>query len=389
MHTLFKIPFMFLVVGGCIGLLLRWHFVSPFPWLNYSYWLHGHSHIMFLGWIFNLLLTAYLFNYSLWQKNRYRVVFWVIQGLLVGMLISFPMQGYGAISIGLSVLHTFCIWIFTVWFFKDVRNSESMHSIWCARVSLLLFALASIGPFLLGVLKANGLGNSPWYYNVVYYYLHFQYNGVFIFGVLSLWFNWIESKQVKIDSALAHRSYSLLLVSLFPSYFLSILWSKPPIIFNVIGLAGAGIQMVAFFYFARLLWKLDLKTTRYAGVFIRLAIICFGLKCVLQLVSAHPVVAQMALEVRPFLIAYLHLVVIGTVSLFLLAWCIEMKVLTLHSPMAVLLVVIGFFGTELLMIFSGVTVMSGSALLLFLFSCFLLAGCLIFTFRVFMPSFHQ
>jgi hypothetical protein len=345
---------------------------------------------MFLGWIFNLLVTAYLFNYSLWMKSRYRVLYWLIQGLLVGMLISFPMQGYGVISIGLSVLHTFCIWFFTVLFFKDVHNSKSSHSIWCARVSLLLFALASIGPFLLGVLKANGLGNSPWYYNVVYYYLHFQYNGVFIFGALSLWFNWIERKQIKINSSLAYRSYTLLLVSLFPSYLLSVLWSRPPIIFNVIGLAGAGIQITAFFYFVRLLSRLDVKTSRYAGVLMRLAIVCFGLKCILQLVSAHPVVAQMALEVRPFLIAYLHLVVIGTVSLFLLAWCIEMKIFTLHSPLAVLFVLTGFFGTELLMIVSGVISMDRSAFLLFFFSCLLLAGCAIVTFKVLvMSSMHQ
>lgn len=389
MHTLFKLPFIFLVVGGCIGLLLRWHFVSPFPWLNYSYWLHGHSHIMFLGWIFNLLLAAYLFNYSLWQKNRYRVLFWVIQGLLAGMLISFPLQGYGAISICLSVLHTFCIWLFTVWFFRDVPHGWSSHSIWCARISLLLFVLASIGPFLLGVLKANGLGNSPLYYNVVYYYLHFQYNGVFILGALSLCFKWIESKHVTLDSARSYRSYVLLLVSLFPSYFLSILWSKPAIIFNVVGFAGASIQIVAFFYFVRLLWRVDIKVTKYARMLMQLAIACFGLKCVLQLISGHPVIAQMALEVRPFLIAYLHLVVVGTVSLFLLAWCIEMKILTLRSPMAVLLVVTGFFGTELLMIFGGVTVMSGSALLLFLFSCLLVGGCGIFAFRVLIPSVHQ
>jgi len=388
MRTLFRIPFMFLVVGGCIGLLLRWYFVSPFPWLNYPYWLHGHSHIMFLGWIFNLLTTAYIFNYSLWQKSRYRVLFWIIQGLLAGMMISFPMQGYGVISICLSVLHTFCIWIFTVWFFKDVPRGWSSHSIWCARVSLLLFALASIGPFLLGILKANGLGNSPLYYNVVYYYLHFQYNGVFIFGALSLWFKWIDGKQVKLDSTLSYRSCVLLLVSLFPSYFLSVLWSKPSIIFNVIGLAGASIQLVAFFYFVRLLLRVDVKATRYAGVFMFLAIACFALKCVLQLISAHPVVAQMALEVRPFLIAYLHLVVVGTVSLFLLAWCIEIKIITLHSPLLVLLVVTGFFGTELLTIFNGVTGMNVSALL-FLFSCLLVAGFGISAFSVFRPSVNQ
>ncbi|MBA4054858.1 MAG: hypothetical protein C0490_09115, partial [Marivirga sp.] len=65
MQKLFSIPLIFFFIASCIGLMLRWHFVSAISWLKYPYWLHAHSHIMFLGWIFNALMLAYLYNYSL------------------------------------------------------------------------------------------------------------------------------------------------------------------------------------------------------------------------------------------------------------------------------------------------------------------------------------
>ncbi|HEX7762949.1 MAG TPA: hypothetical protein VF433_04980, partial [Cellvibrio sp.] len=110
MQKHFSIPFLFLFIAACIGLLLRWHFIMPLSWLNYPYWLHAHSHIMFLGWVFNVLFLAFVRNYNL--SSRYRKLFVFIQILLAGMLISFPIQGYGVISIIISAIHTFSIWMF-------------------------------------------------------------------------------------------------------------------------------------------------------------------------------------------------------------------------------------------------------------------------------------
>src|SRR6188768_1335066 len=78
MQSWFRIPFVFFFIAACIGLLLRWHFVSPLDWLQFPYWLHAHSHIMFLGWIFNTLFLAYVSNYSL-SKRRYGTLFIIIQ----------------------------------------------------------------------------------------------------------------------------------------------------------------------------------------------------------------------------------------------------------------------------------------------------------------------
>ncbi len=142
MQKRFSIPLVFLFVAACIGLLLRWHFIIPIRWLKYPYWLHAHSHIMFLGWVFNVLFLAFVWNYNL--SSRYRRLFAVIQILLAGMLVSFPIQGYGVISIIISTVHTFSIWMFSLWLFKDFRKTDELISKWFAKSSLILFIVSSL-----------------------------------------------------------------------------------------------------------------------------------------------------------------------------------------------------------------------------------------------------
>jgi len=375
LEKLLKIPFVFLLIAGGIGLLLRWYMLAPMSWLTYPNWLHAHSHIMFLGWIGNFLMLAYISNQSLWQKKRYRILFYAIQCSLAGMLISFPLQGYGIISILLSALHTVAWWLFTVWYFIDLKKLAGSASIWYSKISLVLFVIASLGPFVLGTLTSNGVGHSNWYYFALYYYLHFQYNGFFIFGIMHLFFHLLESKGVDFNSIQAKRIGKFLLVSIFPMYFLSIVSAKPGIAYNIIGFSGGMIQLVALLRFISFT-----KLTKFSTSTIlwNVSILCFMLKTILQLLSAAPQIAQLALEVRPFVIGYLHLVVIGTVSFSIIAWCIEKGITGKYYSQAVLLLLVGFISSEIAIIASGIALPIASSLfiqvVLFLSSLMLIIG---------------
>jgi len=391
MQSWFRIPFIFFFIAACIGLLLRWHFVSPMDWLQFPYWLHAHSHIMFLGWIFNTLFLAYVSNYSL-SKRRYGTLFIIIQVLLGGMLISFPLQGYGVVSIILSFSHTVLVGVFCWWIFRDFRKIEKSTSIWFAKMSLILFLLSALGPFTLGPLVANGLGQTKWYYFSIYYYLHFQYNGVFIFGVLSLFFHFLEERKVQFNVSTARKSGLLLMIAIFPTYFLSTLWAKPGFVFNIIGCMGAFIQLLSLYYFIKIISVVKFsKMHRATKTLVMLAFLAFILKSVLQLISAHPQIAKLAFEVRPFTIAYLHLVMIGVVTLFLLAWCVEKKVVVLKFSFPVTLIIIGFLGSELTMILGSIPFTSTlfviqSSVLLFTFSLLLTVGIGFFLYYLLLPS---
>lgn len=348
MKKLFSIPLIFLFIGGCIGLLLRFHFLFPISWLKYPYWLHTHSHIMFLGWIVNVLMLAFIYNNNLWS-TRYRNLFWCIQLQLVGMLVAFPLQGYGAFSITFSTLHILSIGIFTVWIFKDLSNQKGVISIWFLKASLILFLVSALGPLSLGPIIANGLGYTKWYYFSVYFYLHFQYNGVFIFGILSLLFRWLEGRQTALHTTMAQTAGWLLFISLLPSYFLSVLWSEPSIMFNWIGFTGAILQLLSIFLFKQATTNHYVeKLNLYPKLLLTGACIAFILKSVLQIISAHPVVASLAYEVRDFIIAYLHLVMIGVVTFFLLGWYL-LEIFSNKLTIPITLIVVSFFVTEFIL----------------------------------------
>ncbi len=355
MHKFVKLPFLFFFLASCLGLLLRWNFISPVPGINFSYWLHAHSHIMFLGWVFNMISLAFIQEHiPIEKQKRYERLFLLMQVLLLGMLISFPLQGYGVYSILFSSLHTLMAGIFSFWFFRDTKNLTFDASRWLARIALVFFLLASLGPLSLGPLMVIGMAKTDWYYFAVYYYLHFQYNGVFTFSVLSLLFGLLKEKEIKFDLLIVKRFVYLMLVSCVAGYSLSLLWAKPGLIFNILGWVAVLMQLVAFSYFIKIIRAIPKAVINHYSVSTRVlflvALLSFAVKLVLQTLSAHPGIAHLAYEVRNYVLAYLHLVLIGMISAFLLGWSIEKKWIREPNKLILALFLIGFAGMELIMV---------------------------------------
>lgn len=322
-----RIPLLFLFLGSLLGVCLRWQIVFPTPGVNYTYFLHGHSHIMFLGWIFNVLFLGFTSNHI--AKNRqtfFRMLFIILQVFVVGMMISFPLQGYGFYSILFSTLHTLGAIFFIVKFFKETKHATTT-SAWYASISLLFFIVSAAGPMLLGYLMANGLAQSNWYYFAIYFYLHFQYNGFFIFGIFSLFFDLVESRKINFSLRTTRTVGIIFAVVCIPAYGLSVLWAKPGNIFNISGAIVGLIQLYAVILLGNLLRKIsnELKAAFSKSSFHILIIvfIAFALKLVLQFISAFPAAAQLAYELRPIVIAYIHLVLIGVITLFIFVWYVE------------------------------------------------------------------
>ena len=83
-----------------------------------------------------------------------------------------------------------------------------------------------------------------------------------------------------------------------------------------------------------------------------LSFAALGLKLVLQLISAFPTAALFANEFRSIVIAYLHVVLLGFISLFLIAWLMQKRQIESNAPWAVALIVTGFIGSETLLAIS-------------------------------------
>jgi hypothetical protein len=142
-----------------------------------------------------------------------------------------------------------------------------------------------------------------------------------------------------------------------PAYALSVHFAKPGITFNIIGALAATAQIIALVRFTPELIRLAPSLSKYFHPFSQRLLILITaaliLKLILQAASAHPAIAQLAYELRPLVIAYLHLVLVGIITFTLIAWYVEMRLL--KGPItriSIALLVTGFIGSELCLVIS-------------------------------------
>jgi hypothetical protein len=353
MRAYFKVPLIFLVIGSVLGTLLRWHFVSPVTGLSFNHWLHTHSHVMFLGWVSNFLWLSFIHQYceDEW-RGRFKKLFVALQVPLLGMLISFPLQGYGVFSIILLTFHI--VLSFALCYVLYTRTKKiSEPSVRFIRAALLFFSLSTFGVFAVGPLAANGFGQSKWYFFAIFFFLHFQYNGFFAFGVMGLFFRQLKKKGIIISEAGVRFVFITSFLSCIPAYLLSVLWSSPGILIFLIAGAAAVVQLaslvVLIITLKPALVQIRRSFEKPALIFMFLALIAFLTKASLQAVSVAPAMAFLASEVRYFVLAYLHLVLIGMITFYCLAWLADHGFLNV-SIRWVWVVTASFILSEMLMV---------------------------------------
>ncbi|MBX2965708.1 MAG: hypothetical protein KF845_06145 [Cyclobacteriaceae bacterium] len=357
MQRLLKLPLIFFFIASVVGVMLRWHQVYTINGFVYPYWLHAHSHLMFLGWVFNVLVISAVVQFLPEQSRKQNILIgWILNALVLGMLIFFPMQGYGVYSIIVSTAHTAVAVIFIIRFFRVVRGSL-LPEVHYMKLAFIFFIVSAAGPFTLGALMAKGMGHTPAYHLSVYYYLHFQYNGVFMFGVLALFYRLLHQKGIPVNAATSRKGMILLTWSCVAGYAVSTLWLQPHVGIYVIGLLGVLLQWAALIFIYLSMQggfkKLLNAVSKSSRILLVMVVASLLLKFILQTVSVVPAVAQLAFEVRFYIIAYLHVVLIGVISFFLLIWYREQGYLKNIPGVILFLFVGGFVVSEVAMILVG------------------------------------
>ncbi len=116
-------------VAAVLGLILRFSFIGNIA-VNFRYLTHAHSHVAMLGWLYLMLYTFTVHLFAKRNQKVYRYLFFITQISILGMLFSFPFQGYAAFSIVFSSIHIFVSYFFVKLILKDLRpvNSAAKNS---------------------------------------------------------------------------------------------------------------------------------------------------------------------------------------------------------------------------------------------------------------------
>lgn len=311
-----------LVLVSMAGVLLRYKILFHLPVVHHKNLLHAHSHFAFSGWISLALCAGILYilhQYKAIDEKKYSRLFWFSQISSFGMLFTFPFMGYALPSILFSTLYIFYSYIFTAVSWKDLKAIPHPIRQWI-KAALVFWVISSLGAFALGFLMATGMGSQPVNIGAVYFFLHFQYNGWFLFAIGALLLFSLRT-IISIEDLNLQKAYNYLAIAVIPGYILSALWMDLPKYLYITGIAAAIIQMGGLFY----LWKFFLKHKKILGKEITpltknlwvLALISVSLKFVFQGVSTVPGLSQFAFGHRPIVIGFLHLVLLGFATLFL------------------------------------------------------------------------
>lgn len=350
-----------------LGLFLRALQIFSLGKLNFQHFLHAHSHFAFAGWGF-LALAIALYHSFISDKTtaskQYNRIF--IFGLIMayGMLLSFPFTGYALVSISFSLLFILVSYWFGWRILKDLKaekskTSKSFVSTLFLKSAIFFLIISTLGALAMGPIMATGGAASALYFNSIYFYLHFQYNGWFMFGLFALFFKWLEQNDIYFDLKKATLFFNLFFGSAILSYLLSTLWVKPNLFIYWLAGLGALIQIGSVFP----LWhsvqvsKQQLKDklhpfNKVLGIGLFLA---FLIKILMQLLSAFPLIVNWTVVFRSFVLGYLHLVLLGLFTVFLLIWFIQQNLLKINkgSKLGFFILILGFLITETLLFTEG------------------------------------
>jgi len=356
-----KIAFINLLIVSVLGTILRYKIAFSLPFIEQKKILHAHSHFAFAGWITQALMFLLIkqLKHISFEKvlAKYKPLLWANLLAAYGMLFTFPWEGYGLYSILFSTLSVFVSYWFAIVFWKDL-NKQAQPKIahkWF-KVAIVLNAISSIGAFSLGYLMVSKIMVPKFYLLAIYFFLHFQYNGWFFFACMGLLMLMME--DLISDKKKLLQVFYFFLIAAVPAYFLSVLWLNIPFILYLIVLITAILQLVGWFYIIKIIKKnknIFPKINSTSKVLFILSAVALSIKLLLQAFSTIPSLSQLAFGFRPIIIGYLHLVLLGVITIFLLAYIAAFEITFISQTLkkGIIVFVAGIILNELILMLQG------------------------------------
>lgn len=313
-----KITLITFLVVSIFGVILR--FIPIYNGeiaLNYQNILQTHSHLAFLGWVFNAIFILTLKQYPDILNNskvfNHRVLFYLLQLFVILISISLLIWGYKHIAIISLSIHAYLTIVFGVKFIKYADNSQK--GTYLLKLAFILMIISYLGTLCLGPISAIGLKYSDYYYSAIYFYLHFQYNGFFLFAL----FGFLINYYCKLGShlVLPKKYINYFFISTLLTYSLSLLFTNLHNIINFIAFVSALIQIFIILKIYKLNKKIEFKYQDKISKYITFTtVIILLFKLCSQLVA--PIYPELASGNRNLIIFFLHLNFLGIITPILL-----------------------------------------------------------------------
>jgi hypothetical protein len=325
----------FFLMASFFGLLMRYFLVGEVLFFEYRHILHAHSHLALLGWGYLLVTGALVFTYVKDAKRlkTYKVLLGISVFSTLGMMLSFPLQGYGLYSISFSSLHLITSYFFAYFFLQDLSSHKTSTATRLVRFSIIWMLLSSLGLWAIGPIGVILGKVHPLYFMSVQWFLHFQLNGWFVYGFLGLLAAHLQKSGWTIP--ISKTKELILHLSLFLTYALAISWSTPIKSLFLINAAGVILQVIAYYWilfpsFRELFSGLTFPQN-WIDRMLYIGLMSLMVKALIQAALIIPDVATIAYTIRMYVIGFVHLVMLGAITFGIGAFALKNKWLGLGA----------------------------------------------------------
>lgn len=346
------------LIASLMGLLMRFLYVYPLN-INYSFLLHAHSHIAMLGWAYLMIYVLIVQLFIPKDKNKkpiYNRLFWFTEFAVVGMMLSFPFQGYAVFSIIFSTLHILLSYVFCYLVWRDCFKTEKTDKrLLLAAVLFMVFS--TLGVWCLGP-AINLLGKQSAFYQIaIQFFLHFQFNGWFLLAVLALFLRQFKNEIIEKRFRIF---FTLLIVATFLTAAFPVSWYLDIVLLKYINSIGVVMQLFAFVYFYKMFQSPLLDFISMSGsttkMVYSLAVSSLFLKILVQLLLLIPDIAEVSHQIRNLVIGFIHLTTLGIITGFLFGILLQNKMISDESVflrLGIKSFVLGYIATEALLFIEG------------------------------------
>lgn len=347
--------FNFFIVS-VVGVMMRYEMAFSLPWFSHQFMQESHSHFAFYGWV---SATIYLFVTKYLSESKKEINLQKYQWMMIfnqigsyGMLFSFLYGGYFWLSIVFSSVALFTGFAYFGFLLFDTKNNKNPEMIWL-KTGAFFATFSAIGIFGLAYFSSKKDEFEVLFRASTYFYLHYQYNGFFLFSCIGLFLIKLKKYHIKISEKWNKTVFYLLSIGCFFGYGLSILWIKMSdywlFFFGLIAI----VQLLGAVLFLNWIRKINwFQNQNFTGKLLLSVVgLAFLGKFVLQSLSVIPALGVFFFNNINLIIAYLHLVLLMGISLFLIWKIVDLDYFKFDKTVncGILLMVFGIVLNEIIL----------------------------------------
>ncbi len=364
MRKWFYITLFNFFVAAVLGSILRLAFVVELSWVEYRNFLHAHSHLALLGWASLALIIFLAVHCQSSESSLTRRILLIMEASAFGFTVGFIAKGYWFPSIFFQVVFILAAYILLFKFLRIMWNDTSLRALFI-KTGILFFFVSTIALWVMPVMMSPTFIGGKLFYANIQFFLHFQLNGWLIFTGLGLLLHEVNKYQAPIKFNYLKKGYILLVVATILTFALAITWSNPEIYIFLINSLGVLIQMIAAIYLClgsiNLFKQFWLKNQGIINHLLVISLFCIILKLIVQSALIIPHLGEIGYTVRSYVIAFLHLILLGFVSHLLLFLASRHNYIPKHpfTTIGMLGISGGFLISELLLGIQGTMLWQG------------------------------